>query len=123
MEEVKNIDIKGTFEKFIKPDEPEMSQEEAIAKYQEIDISKAIKATSTDGESGENSEEQEHLKRVKKELLASLERVKKLEKQIYGEQELGKEKSRLKVDKGSSHNPVIEKNIEQKDINKGFERD
>ena len=30
MKEEKNIDIKGTFEKFIKPDEPEMSQEEVI---------------------------------------------------------------------------------------------
>ena len=34
--EEKNIDIKGTFEKFIKPEEPELEQEEAIMKYSEI---------------------------------------------------------------------------------------
>ena len=34
-EEEKLIDIKGTLEKFIEPDEPEMTQEEAITKYKE----------------------------------------------------------------------------------------
>ncbi len=99
MKEVKNIDIKGTFEKFIKEDEPEMSQEEAINNYQEEEIKRTIKNSSNNGENGEgmNSEEQEHLKRVKQELLASLERVKKIEKQIYGEKEEHK-KEKLNVE-------------------------
>ena len=87
MQEEKLIDIKGTLEKFIKPDEPEMSQEEAIAKFSDINEEIRRIANSTgggDGEAGENTEEQEHLARIKQELLASLKRVEELEKKIYG---------------------------------------
>jgi len=96
MQEEKLIDIKGTLEKFVKADEPEMSQEEAIAKFD--DINKEIRriASSTnggDGEDGENTEEQEHLARIKQELIASLKRVEELEKKIYGPEKEEKSKS------------------------------
>ena len=96
MQEEKLIDIKGTLEQFIKTDEPEMTQEEAIMKYEE----KSSKKKNSNDDETDVTEEQEHLKRVKQELLASLERVKKLEKQIYGQKE-NDEKSKLKVDKPS----------------------
>ena len=101
MQEEKIVDIRGTFEKFIKPDLPDMEQEEAIAKFREKDLKKAIKNSenSGDGENVDNTEEKEHFERVKKELLASLERVKKLEKQIYGEQELETKKEKHKNNK------------------------
>ena len=86
--EEKNIDIKGTFEKFIKPEEPELEQEEAIMKYSE----KKKKRKNESDEDGENSEEQEHLKRIKQELLESLKRVKLLENNIYGSTKENKEK-------------------------------
>lgn len=107
--EEKLIDIKGTLEQFVKPDEPEMSQEEAIMKYEE-DVKKA----STSDES-ENTEEQEHLKRIKKELLASLERVKKLEKQIFIEKEV-EEKKKIKVEKASSSGKTFQKVKEENDV-------
>lgn len=94
-EEEKIIDIKGTIEQFVKPDEPEMTQEEAIMKYQEN-----TKISADSGE-GDTTEEQEHLKRVKQELLASLERVKKLEKQIFYDKEI-EEKKKIKVEKSST---------------------
>ena len=87
MQEEKLIDIKGTLEKFIKADEPEMTQEEAIARFADIneEIKRIANSSGTsDGEAGENTEEQEHLKRIKEELLASLKRVEELEKKIYG---------------------------------------
>ena len=105
MQEEKNIDVKGTLEKFIKADEPEISQEEAINNFQEKDllneIKKNAKFSSDDDE--QNSEEQEHLERIKKELLASLERVKLLERQIYGDKQQNEEKNRLKVSNEQLH--------------------
>lgn len=80
-EEEKNIDIKGTFEKFINPEEPELEQKEAIMKYSEK------KKKNSNNDEGENTEEQEHLKRIKQELLESLKRVETLEKNIYGVKE------------------------------------
>ncbi len=78
-----DIKIKETFSKMMEEDVPEMTQEEAIMNYRENDtIDDTRKKVSTDED---NTEESEHLKRVKKELLESLERVKKLEKKIYGE--------------------------------------
>lgn len=105
----KNIDIKGTLEKFVKTDEPELSQEEAIMRYGE---SKKKKSNSSNGgdESDANSEEKEHLKRVKQELLAALERVKELERKIFGEEtRIGK--LNLKTKNGGGDTPV--NNIEE----------
>ena len=60
-----NVDIKGTIEKFIKADEPELTQEEAIMKYSEKKRRKKNGGDAT----GENTEEQEHLKRIKQEYI------------------------------------------------------
>ena len=97
MNEEKNIDVIGTFEKLVKADPPEMTQEEAIETFQEKEIAREIRKSANSGTDADNVEEQEHLKRVKQELIASLERVKKLEEQIYGEE--SKEKDVLKVKK------------------------
>ena len=85
MQEEKNIDIKGTLENFVKADEPEMSQEETIAKFQDINlaIKKIANSTNSGNNNEDNIEEQEHLQRIKQELLASLKRVEELEKQIF----------------------------------------
>ena len=106
--EEKIIDFKGTLEQFIKPDEPEMSQEEAIMKFGE-----KKKASSEE----DSTEEQEHLKRVKQELLASLERVKKLEKQIYSEKDFD-EKKKLKVEKSSSSGYSAKISKDANDLNR-----
>lgn len=112
MQEEKIVDIKGTLEQFVKADEPEISQEEAIMKFGETKKKKFNNNDDTD-----TTEEQEHLQRIKQELLASLERVKKLEKQIYKEPDLN-EKSKLKVkgsQKGgfSKENSLEERQIQQ----------
>ena len=107
-----NFDFKGTLEKFIKADEPKMSQEETIDKYQEF---KKIKKSTTgnNDESESVSEEEEHLKRIKKELLASLERVKKLEKKVFEDESISeKARNRLKV-----------KNDSQAGSNKSLQKD
>ena len=120
MDEEKNIDIKGTFEKFIKADEPEMTQEEAIKNYKEESISKAIRkrknSSEDEGGEGNYTEEQEHLKRIKEELLASLERVKQLEKQIYGEQNKEKEKLKIKDTSSATGGKYIQKEENKKDF-------
>ena len=91
-----SVDIKGTLAKFIKTDEPELSQEEAIMKY------------------GEATEEQEHLKRVKQELLASLDRVKQLEKKIYGREEKVNSKKDFKVSEGGKQITKEKDEVEKK---------
>ena len=88
------VDIKGTIAKIVKTEEPELTQEEAIQKYSENSPKKKVSSGAEDD--NENSEEAEHLNRIKKELLASLERVKQLAKKIYGEERLGN-KEKLNV--------------------------
>ena len=79
-----NIEIRKTFSNLIKEEEPEMTQEEAIMKYEEpISIKKNKNNSSSDTD--ETTEDTEHLNRIKKELLESLERVKQLAKKLYGE--------------------------------------
>ena len=105
-EEKRNIDIninmKETISKFIKADEPELTQEEAIEKYTTPIAPKKKKNSSSDADAENNSEEIEHLQRVKQELLASLERVKTLAKKIYEEKETKKIKVEKVKDSGSS---------------------
>ena len=115
MQEEKLFDVKGTFEKFIKADEPEMSQEEAISKFEDINMAIKKIANSSSGEDQANSEEQEHLQRIKQELLASLKRVEELEKQIYGsKEEKETAKSKLKVSQGGKGKSQRYQEIEQK---------
>ena len=80
------IKIKETFGNMLKEDLPEMSQEEAIKNYRADDtIGIPNRKNSEDTE--DNTEEAEHLNRIKKELLASLERVKKLAQQLFAEKQ------------------------------------
>ena len=110
-ENKEKIDLKETLGQFFEPDEPDMTQEEAIKKYTE--------KKSSSNEEEDTSENQEHLERIKKELLASLERVKELEKKIFNDKNI-QEKQKIKVDKfkatyGTSlhREKQLEKNEEQ----------
>lgn len=105
----KNIDMKTTFSNLIKEEIPEMSQEDAIKNYRENDIIAPIKTSNKDGDSDENTEESEHLKRIKQELIASLERVKQLAKKLYSED---KNRTSIKVKEkaGKQQSKKIEEN-------------
>ena len=86
MKEERIFDIKGTLEKFYKPDEPEIGQEEAISKWYQEDYINSIKKNDfNSSDDGDNLEETQHYERIKRELLASLDRVKKLENQCFAE--------------------------------------
>ncbi len=82
--EDKLVDVKGTFETFIEDTMPEMSQEDAIKNYKSNDTI-SYKRKKKNNNDDDNSEDDAHLKRLKMELLASLERVNKLEKQLFNE--------------------------------------
>ena len=91
MEENKKINsedikfnLKGTIESFLETDVPELQQEDAIKLYKDENSNYSIKKKKNSDEEDEN-EDDEHLKRVKRELLESLERVKTLEKNIFSE--------------------------------------
>ena len=116
--EEKNIDIKGTFEKFIKPEEPELEQEEAIMKYSE----KKKKRKNESDEDGENSEEQEHLKRIKQELLESLKRVILLENNIYGSTKENKEKE-IKMNEKYKQQVIQSEKIKEEKSTKEIEQE
>lgn len=112
-EEEKIIDIKGTLEEFIEEEKPELSQEEAIKAYKNGDIieyPKKKKKSSSEDE--EENEDDEHLKRVKKELLASLERVNILEKKIFAEKDKENIKD-IKIKSGTQKSKNREQVIEQ----------
>lgn len=85
--EDKLVDVKGTFESFIEDTLPELSQEDAIKNYKSNDTINYKRKKKTSSDEDDESEEDEHLKRLKMELLASLERVNKLAKQLFNEKE------------------------------------
>ena len=86
MKEERIFDIRGTLEKFYKPDEPEIGQEEAISKWYQEDYINSIKKNDFNSSDDEdNLEETQHYERIKRELLASLDRVKELESQCFAE--------------------------------------
>lgn len=102
--EEKNVDIKGVLEDFVEGEKPEISQEEEIKNYREQDgvySSKKAKRKKT-SEDDEEVEDDEHLKRVKKELLESLERVDMLAKKLFND----KEKVNLKDIKVNSKSEI-----------------
>ena len=112
--EEKNINMKASLESFIETEKPEISQEEEIMNYHEnVPTNKKNKKASSDDEDDENEDlDDEHLKRIKKELLASLEKVNKLAKLLFSDKE--KKLKDLKVDKDSktkSYTKEIEQNI------------
>ena len=94
VKEENNIEVVKTISNIIKDELPEMTQEEAIMKYEDPNI---IKKKKNSGGDSEETEEEEHLNRIKKELLASLERVKQLAKRLYGENSKDKLNSIKKV--------------------------
>ena len=104
----KCINIKNTFANLIKEEIPEMSQEEAIKNYKENDTIAPIK---NDTDSDDDTEESEHLKRVKQELLASLERVKQLAKKIFTEEKV-KNNLKVKEKTGKTGGKGISKKLE-----------
>ena len=123
-----DIKIKETFSNILKEDMPEMSQEEAIKNYKEdntITVLNKKNSSDTEDNTEDNTEETEHLNRIKLELLASLERVKKLAQRLFGEEKV---QSKLKVKEGSnsaggspSQSKSKEIHVEEKD--KGIERE
>ena len=130
MQEEKIVDIKGTLEKFVKPEEVEMSQEEEIKNIQLSDLKKEIKkirnksGSTSDSSEDDSMLDEEDLNRIKKELLASLERVSKLEKQVYSEPEY--EKNKMKIDKvegGGANQSISKEGISVKSINNEKERE
>jgi len=107
-EEVKEASLRSTFSNLIKEEMPEMTQEEAIKNYRENDTIAPIKK---DGDNEDNTEESEHLKRIKQELLASLERVKQLAKKIFSEENV-KDNLKVKEKTGKTGGKGLSKKIE-----------
>lgn len=122
MQEEKLIDLKGTLEKFVEPDEPEMTQEEAIIKYEENKFKKNNVTSSDDSNSDDivgNSEDAEHLARVKKELLDSLKRVEEIANKIYGKEKEEKSSDKVKtkkVEKTNNKYKDLERNENKEEI-------
>ena len=95
--EEKLTDLKGTFESLIEGENVELSQEEAIKAYKGEGPQKPKKRKkSSSNEDDDDILDEEHLKRLKQELLASLEKVNKLAKKLFGEKEFKNVKN-LKV--------------------------
>ena len=103
--EEKLIDIKGTLKQLVEADEPELSQEEAIMKYGEIQKKNNDDENST-------AEEEQHLNRIKQELLASLKRVEKLEEQLFKKRE---EKLKLNVKDSKNGGFTSSKSLSEKE--------
>lgn len=94
------IDLKGTFQNLVEAEKPELTQEEEIKLYKDpahtipseikgknsANSNNKRKNNNSDDEDDE-SEDDEYLKKLKRELLASLERVNQLAKKIFGEKE------------------------------------
>lgn len=90
----KIFDLKETIENFVEAELPELSQEEAIKAFKDIDmnINQVTKKKKKNPSEDDEAEDDEHLKRLKQELLESLKRVDELAKRIFSE----KEKTNLK---------------------------
>jgi hypothetical protein len=88
----KIIDLKGTLESFIEEEKQEFSQNDEIKAYDDKTDTIIEKKKKKSSDEDDELEDEEHLKRLKKELLDSLERVDILAKKIFGE----KEKDNLK---------------------------
>ena len=109
--EEKLIDIKGTLKQFVEADEPELSQEEAIMKYEEPK-NKKNSYNNNDDDNMDTTEEEEHLKRIKQELLASLKRVEKLEELLFKNKE---EKLKLNVKNSKGGGFTSSKSLSEKE--------
>lgn len=126
--EEKLVDIKGTFKDFVEEEKPELSQEEAIREYKEKDGIELKAKNSKKSSEDDEQEDDEHLKRVKRALLESLERVNALAKKLFGDKEKSglqgiKVKSDKEIQRGKIKNnsggvgkskPLLEKEQEVK---------
>ena len=114
------IDLKGSLESFVATEEPELSQEDAIKAYREGPEKPKKRKTSS---SDDDIEDDDHLKRLKQELLASLEKVNKLAKQLFGEKEFTSVKN-LKVNEKyqKSKEKELDKDITKLKETEGKER-
>ena len=116
--EEKLTDIKGTLESFVEGEKPEISQEEEIKAYKEGPQKPKKRKKKSDDE--DSDEDDEYLKRLKQELLASLEKVNKLAKQLFGEKEanilkdIKLEEKRKSKEKEKKQEQSIESSIKPK---------
>ena len=116
--EEKITDIKGTLESFVEGEKPEISQEEEIKAYEEGPQKPKKRKKPSDDE--DFDEDDEPLKRLKQELLASLEKVNKLAKQLFGEKEanilkdIKLEEKRKSKEKEKKQEQSIESSIKPK---------
>ncbi len=85
--EEKLTDLKATIESMVEGEGPELSQEDEIKAYKGEGSQKPKKRKKTSSDEDDETEDDEHLKRLKQELLASLEKVNKLARQLFGEKE------------------------------------
>ena len=116
------IDLKGSLEIFVATEEPELSQEEAIKAYRE-GSEKPKKRKKSDSDN-DDIEDDDHLKRLKQELLASLEKVNKLAKQLFGEREIYNVKDlKVKEKYQKAKDKELYKDIEKSKEPKGKERE
>ena len=97
------LDFKSTMEAFIEEEKPEVSQEEAIKTYkgENANSNKEIRKISNSEEDDE-AEDDEHLKRLKKELLDSLERVNVLARKIFEEKREKDNLENIKIKKDTT---------------------
>ena len=118
--EDKLIDVIETIQNFMEDTMPEMSQEEAIKNYQSNDTI-SYKKRKKQEDNDDETEDEAHLRRLKAELLASLERVNKLAKQLFGDKEYI---NNLRVKQNNTKyksKEKIKEEIEQK-VQEGIER-
>ena len=109
--EEKLTDLKGSIESLVEGELPELSQEDAIKAYREgSQKSRKRKKISSDEE--DDVQDDEHLKRLKQELLASLEKVNKLARQLFGEKSFTNVKN-MRVKKEYQKVSSKEKNVQR----------
>ena len=83
-DEEKLTDIKGSLESLVEGELPEVSQEEAIKAYRGEGPQKPKKRKKTSSNE-EDDDNDDYLRKLKQELLASLEKVNRLARQLFGE--------------------------------------
>ncbi len=122
--EEKVVDLKGTIESFIEEEPPELSQEEAIKLYKDGKINYPKKRKKHTNSEEEENEDDEHMKRVKQQLLESLERVNVLEKKVFEEKENNLKNIKVKTNtqKTKNREQVIEQMREKMQEEKGRSR-
>lgn len=109
--EEKLTDLKGSIESLVEGELPELSQEDAIKAYRE-EPKKSRRRKKSNSDEDDNAQDDDHLKRLKQELLDSLEKVNKLARQLFGEKSFTNVKN-LKVKKEYQKVSSKEKNTQR----------